>query len=559
MKLNPLTTVCLLSMTVTTTQVSADFADTIFTNGTIYTEQNAEAVAVIDGKIAYLGSDAGVEEFIGSNTEVIDLEGAMLMPGFIDNHNHVFEAASEAGGSCMLDASEDPEGQISYLRQCAADARPGEWVIGYGFSIDAILEAEGSRTPLQVIDSVFPDQPVIIMEQTSHSMWVNSAALRAAGITSKTPDPQGGVHLKDPVSGELNGILLDNAGDILMQQAWNSLNNVFRRSYEGLLDGLYEASAHGITTIGDGRMYWKRGWYEVWQAAQDKGELSARVSLRPWIYPEAPLDAQLDYLAKIQSNDTDNLLIVDQVKMYSDGIIINGTAKLAAPYNYTYLPKRPYGINYIEPDAMQDWLLELNEIGYGAHIHAIGDGAVNESLNAIETARREGSDQQYSLTHVEMIQDSDIPRFETLNVTADFQVAGDYAKPDAHGWATPYIGKHRLHSLIQLRPVYDSGANVTLSSDWNVNDINPLVGIANSLQMGKAGMPDIDAAIDAYTINAAYTLGLEEITGSIEEGKSADFVMLSEDITKLSPDQIANTEILLTMLQGEIVFDAEEQ
>ncbi|WP_271271093.1 amidohydrolase [Aliamphritea hakodatensis] len=535
---------------------ASDDADTLVINAVVYAEQPAEAIAIKDGKITFVGSNQQARELQGNQTDVLDMEGAMVLPGFIDNHNHVFEAASEAGGSCELSPDEDLNGQIPYLEACADEAQPGQWLIGYGFSLEMILDdAANAQTPLALLDEFFPDQPVILMEQTSHAMWVNSAALDQAGITLASPEPQGGRHLKDPDSGELNGILLDNAGDIVMELAWNNLNNVFQRSYNGLLNGLYIASEHGITTIGDGRMYWQRGWYEVWQAARKNGDLTARVSLRPWIYPEGEPEEQLAFLKQIQTRQPDSRLIVDQVKMYSDGILTNGTAKIIKPYRDSFVDDMPYGLNYIPPEDMKFWLSELNEIGYGAHIHAIGDGAVRESLNAIEAVRNEGSGRDYSLTHVEMIQNADIQRFKPLKVTADFQVASSVGD---HDWAIPFIGKKRTHQLMQLRPIYDTGANLTLSSDWNVNDINPLSGIGSSIQMGKRGLPDIDAAIDAYTLKPAISLGLDDITGSIEVGKSADFVVLSQDITQLAPSKIADTQILMTILQGEIVYEAEE-
>ncbi len=558
MKIIPLATLLSLSLCASSSAVAAPPADLLITNAVVYADKPANTLAVQDGIITYVGNYSAAKKYLGPDTHVLDMEGAMVLPGFIDNHNHVFEAASEAGGSCELSPHEGLEGQVRYLEDCAAQATPGQWLIGYGFILELILSEDNPQTPLELLDDIFPELPVIFMEQTSHSMWVNSAALELAGITANSPEPQGGKYLKDPDSGELNGILLDNAGDMVMELAWNSLNNVFQQSYDGLQNGLAEAAAHGITTIGDGRMYWKRGWYEIWKAAQEKGELSARVSLRPWIYPEDDPAAQLRFLKSIQSREPDSRLIVDQVKMYSDGILINGTAKVIAPYKNSFVKDLPYGLNYIPPEDMKFWLSELNRISYGAHIHAIGDGAIRESLNAVEYARQQGSEQDYSLTHVEMIQDSDIKRLRPLNVTADFQVGSDYIVEQDHSWAEPFIGKKRAHSLMRLRPVFDSGANLTLSSDWNVNDINPLVGIANSLSMKKTGLPNIEAAIDAYTLNPAISLGLDDITGSITVGKSADLVVLAEDITRLDAGKIAETEILMTILQGEIVYDSEQ-
>ncbi|PAU39751.1 urease [Vibrio coralliilyticus] len=548
----------LASLTMTANTYAADSADMVLTNASIYGYETADSIAISKGKILYVGKASDMQSFTRPSTETIDIDGGFIAPGFIDNHNHVFEAASEAGGQCELSMDAGLEEQIPYLKACRKDARRGEWVMGYGFSIEALLAEDNRRTPLEVIDSVFPDQPVIIMEQTSHSMWVNSAALEKAGINKNSPEPQGGKILKDEYTGELNGILLDNAGDIVMEIAWNSLEEQFDQSYEGMMTGLDEARSHGITTIGDGRLYWKRGWYEVWKEAEKRGDLTARVSLRPWIYPTDSMQPQLSFLSEVLATDKSQLLLVDQVKLYSDGILVNGTAKTLAPYLDTYIPDEPYGINYIPPEAMEEWLKALDKIGYGAHIHAIGDGAIRESLNAIEAMRQQGGARDYTLTHVELVNSKDVERFAKLNVTADFQVGSDYVAYHDHQWAEAFLGAKRTRALMNLKAIFDTGANVSLSSDWNVHDINPLVGIANSLIMGKTGLPSVEDAIDAYTINAATSLGLDDITGSIEVGKAADFAILSRDITQLSAEKIKKTDIWMTILNGQIVYDIDE-
>ncbi|MFV8459592.1 amidohydrolase [Vibrio campbellii] len=536
--------------------VQSQAADQIFTNADIYGHRESDSIVTHNGKIIFIGDLEQAKTFQGQNTDVIDLGNAFVLPGFIDNHNHVFEAASELGGTCELDSEATLEEQIPYLEACKinADSNGRGWLMGYGFSLESTINSDSEYTPLEIIDSVFPDRPVVLMEQTSHSMWVNSKALKIARISPQSPDPQGGAYLKDPASGKLNGILLDNAGDQVMEMAWNSQSELFEQSYQGLIYGLEEAAAHGITTIGDGRMYWKHGWYDVWLEAEQNQDLTARVSLRPWVYPSMAMPSQLEVFEKMYSDDKSRLLLVDQVKMYSDGIFINGTAKTLAPYLDTYLPNSPNGLNYIPPAQMKQWLTALEKIGFSAHIHAIGDGAVRESLDAIESVRKQGSQKPYTLTHVELINDEDVPRFKQLGVTADFQVGSDYVAQHDHEWANAFLGARRAKAMMNLDSILKTDANITLSSDWNVHDINPLVGIANSLIMGKTGLTDIYTAIDAYTLNAAKSLGIDDITGTIEVGKSADFAILNKDITTLSARGIAKTQVLMTVLRGDVVY-----
>ncbi|WP_243701157.1 amidohydrolase [Vibrio crassostreae] len=528
----------------------------VFTDAIIYGHYESNSIVTQNGKISFIGSEQQARQFASSDAEFIDLKQNFVLPGFIDNHNHVFEAASELGGTCELDSEATLEEQIPYLEACKinADTVGRGWLMGYGFSLESTLDSDSEYTPLEIIDSVFPERPVVIMEQTSHSMWVNSKAQKIARISPQSPDPQGGAYLKDPASGKLNGILLDNAGDQVMEMTWNSQSELFEQSYQGLMYGLEEAAAHGITTIGDGRMYWKRGWYDVWLEAEQNQDLTARVSLRPWVYPSMAMPSQLEVFEKMYSDDKSRLLLVEQVKMYSDGIFINGTAKTLAPYLDTYLPSSPNGLNYIPPAQMKQWLTALEKIGFSAHIHAIGDGAVRESLDAIESVRKQGSQKPYTLTHVELINDEDVPRFKQLNVSADFQVGSDYVAKHQHQWAEAFLGARRTKAMMNLDAILKTDANITLSSDWNVHDINPLVGIANSLIMGKTGLTDIYTAIDAYTINAAKSLGIEDVTGSIEVGKSADFAILDRDITTVSARQIAKTQVLMTVLRGDVVY-----
>ena len=533
-------------------------AQTLITGGSIFTasehKMHPEAVVVEDGKFVFVGDLQEAETWMTENTEVIELGQNMLLPGFIDTHNHVFEGASEAGGNCWLSPVKQMKHQKSEFRHCQQQIEnPGEWVIGYGHQLDELWGSSENLHPRSFLDNLFPHNPVIIMEESSHSMLVNSVALDRANITRNSEHPPGGRIMFD-YHGEPNGVLFDNAGDIVMELAWNSLQDNFRLSYEGLLAGLEEAAYYGITTIGDGRLYWQRGWYEVWQEALKNDELTARVSVRPWIYPEVDFDKQLEYLETIVENDKQGLLIVDQVKMYIDGVLHFGTAKMLEPYLSSWQDNLPYGLNYISPKRLPEILHKLDQAGYGAHVHAIGDGGVRETLNAIEQARQSRSDQLYSMTHLELINPDDISRFAKLNVFADFQAGAEFfAKTN---WAGSYIGSKRASMMFPMRELFDSGAAVTLSSDWTVNSLNPLVAIANSFKLRKSkGLPTVEDAIKAATIVGAQALGLDSVTGSIEVGKSADYVIVDTNLLAANPRQIKNANVLLSVLQGEPVYE----
>ncbi|HDR4512010.1 amidohydrolase [Bacillus anthracis] len=538
----------------------------VFKNGTIYTSNGkqdiVEAVAVKEGKITFVGSNKDVEGYINEDTKVVDLQGHFILPGFVDNHNHIFEAKSPAAGNCSVSPDASLQEQRSYLNTCKKGVKDGEWISGTGFSLEELLkdmdEKSEQQTPLQVLDELFPNNPVLIMERTSHSVWVNSKALEVVGINKETKDPQGGRIIRDSETGEPFGILYDTAGDIVMEKAWNSQPNLFEKNYEGLLDGLDEVAKNGITTVGDGRLYWKRGWLDVWNKVNDEKKLTSRVVLRPWVYPNLNEAEQMEYFKKIKRDDVSSRMLINQVKMYSDGISINSTAKILEKYKFEWFKGTPYGLNYIPEEKMKWWLTELNKIGYGALIHTIGDGGVRESLNAIESAKKEGANQPYTLTHVEMVEDSDINRFAKLGISADFQVGHDFAEDPKQSWASAYFTNQQMERIMPLGRIWKTGANVSLSSDWDVNELNPLVTISNALSIDEKGLSDVYAAIDAYTIKPAKALGLDNVTGSIEVGKSADMILLNEDITKMSADKIPDAKVLVTVLQGEVVYHKGE-
>jgi len=532
-------------------------AEVGFTNAVIYQHESADTLVVEHGRIAFIGSAAKAHQLYPNLRDWQDLDKAFIGPGFIDQHNHVFEADADIGGDCDLSEADAVAGYSEILVQCREELalQPDDWLMGYGHELAALLRL-ADESPLELLDRLFPDHPVVIMEQTSHSMWVNSKALQQAGITAQSADPQGGRILRE-TDGTLSGILLDNAGDRLFEIAWNQqpdLKNAHRR---GLQKGLRQLAENGITTVGDGRLYWKRGWLETWQQLEKKQQLTARVSVRPWIYPADPAAPQLAFFRQVYQPDTNRLLVINQVKLYSDGLLQNGTARLLQPYRQTINPDLPTGLDYIGPDQMKWWLVQLDTIGYGAHIHAIGDGGTRQALDAVAHARAAGSARKYGLTHLELVEAADLPRFNQLGVDADMQIGNTQTLHADHHWAESWLGQHRAAQLMPVGALRAAGANLTLSSDWNVNALNPLISIANAMELKGQQFSNAGSAIDAYTINAAKALGLAEQTGSLTVGKAADLVVIDRDISMVKPAQIRQARLLLTMLNGKVVYQSQ--
>lgn len=541
----------------------SQIADKVITNAKIYTanisDTFAEALAIKDGLLIYVGAESGVANHIGTETEILNAQGNLILPGFHDVHIHPLEASSINGATCFLDSQEiDPENFISVLLNCNSTPNSNGWILGFGHSIFTLLDA--TRAPKEILDDVFPTTPALIMEETSHSMWINSAGLDVLGITAATPDPVGG-HIVKTFWGNNSpdGILLDSAGDDALQVALETNTILETNNYNGLVEfGLPLLARNGITSISEGRTYWKQNYIETWNDIKNNGELTCRVVLAPWVYPADNDATQIPILQNL-FDEGDAMLRVSQIKLYSDGITINATAALHDPYIDNLGFPFTDGLNYIDEARMTNLITTLELIGYDFHIHAIGDRGITESLNAIETARNTNGNigARHRVTHLEIVRTSDFNRFSNLNVTADIQVTGDFTNPENWHDNDFLIGAARAENMIPLKFLYDSGARITLSSDWDVSSLNPFVGIQNSLTRAPQELPNIETAIKSYTINGAYVMRQENITGSLEINKYADLVMVDRDVFTIPVNQISESKILLTWLAGEEIFRDE--
>ncbi|SIQ13422.1 amidohydrolase [Aquipseudomonas alcaligenes] len=527
-------------------------ASLLLHNARIYTvdadQPWAEALAVSEeGEILAVGSQTEVEEFADDDTEFVDLGGRLVLPGFQDSHAHVLDASSEAQGDCPLEAAGTLQQWLDEIGECAEQAE-GDWLLGSGFSLHTLLDS--GESPRALLDEIAPDLPIAIMEETSHSYWLNSKALQLAGFDGERIDPEGGVILRDP-QGMATGVVLDNAGDLVMDKALPPSKALQPLYYQAVLDGQDELARNGITSVADARVFWRRGHLEAWQKAAREDRLKARTSLGLWAYPQLDDGEQLAQLkALYQPGGEDDLLHITQIKLYVDGIVHNTTARLRQPYQHSLAGVDPRGLYYFGPERLARYARELAATGFDLHIHTIGDQAVRDALDAIEQAGRG----RHRLTHVELVDQADIPRFRQLGVIADFQPS-PYFTPSFLKDNQPLIGQ-RAYQMLPMRALYDSGVRVTLSSDWDVNPLSPLGIMQNALGLGSRGLPNLEAAIRAYTLDAAYTLRQEESTGSLEVGKQADLLVLDRDIFKLPPAQIGQARVLWTLLGGEEVYRA---
>lgn len=526
----------------------------IFINGKIYTVNNgqpwATAMLIEDGKIKLIGTNTEIQDNTDKNAKIIDLQNRMVMPGIHDVHMHPLEAGSDNFQFSLNENETNPENYASDIRQALNQNMSSEWLLGWGFDIFTLFEA--TREPIEILNDISTTKPIAIMELTSHSIWVNSKALELAGIDKNTANPQGGVIMKDS-NGNLNGILFDNAGNLIVDLAIASIPNSEQNDYDGLVNySLPLLAKNGITSICDARTYWKRNHHLTWKRVENNGKLTARVNLGLWLYPTDDDDTQINTLKSLYSNNPNSLLKINQIKLYADGITINTTAAMENNYLLDFFNlSTNNGLNYISQDRIAKYIAALEPIGFDFHIHTIGNRGVNEALNAIEQSGT--SKGRHRLTHVEYVNPSDYNRFNQLNVTADAQVVGDYTKPahwhDNDEFITPSLN----NNIIPIKSLLQANARLTLSSDWDVSSMNPFVGIQNALTRSPQEI-SLTEAIKAYTINAAYVMRQENVVGTLEVGKEADFIVLSQNLFEVSVNQINQTKVLKTYLQGKLIY-----
>ncbi len=526
----------------------------LYQNGQIYTvnpdQEWAEAMLVRDGVIVSVGTNTEVGNEASENAQFVDLGNRMVMPGIHDVHLHPLEAASDNFQFTLNEEEEDPENYAAEIQDAVNQNTDSEWILGWGFDIYTVLSA--TRQPIAILDEISTTKPIAVMELTSHSVWVNSRALELAGIDGSSPNPAGGIIMKDN-NGVPNGLLIDNAGNLVIDLAIASIPNSEENDYDGLINfALPELARNGITSICDARTYWKRNHHLTWQRAEEEGNLTVRANLGLWIYPTDDDDSQIGTIQSLYSHNEESFLKVNQIKLYVDGIVINTTSAMEDDFLIDLFDlETNNGLNYVTESRIARYITALEPIGFDFHIHAIGNRGVHEALNAIEEST-DGSG-RHRLTHVEYILPSDYNRFSQLNVTADAQVAGDFAQPINWGETNELVGAGLNNANIPIKSLQEANARITLSSDWDVSALNPFIGLQNAVTRAPQELT-LEEAIKAYTLNAAYVMRQEDKVGSLEVGKEADFVVLSQNLFEIPSNVIDQTQVISTYLRGELIY-----
>ena len=544
-------------------------ADRVLRNGAIYTVNDAqpwvEAVAIADGRFVAVGSDEEIGEFIGEGTEVTDLRGRMAMPGMFDIHIHPVDGAMAALYDCSFPFTYTVEEILGHVAGCAAGAESGEWIRGGQWAVG--LATLDQSIDAELLDTVAPDNPVFLMDSTVHNAWVNSLALERLGIGPDTPDPAGGSIVRDG-EGMPIGILIDDA-------AYNGISTLPDYSPEQYEEALAWIVAllnrYGVTGFKDAIA--EAGALRAYNALDQSGRLNARVAAS-LIWKRAWIQGHEDHLLNIEQRDAyrSERVNPDFIKIFLDGIAPSRTAYLLEPY----LPHEAYPTDFRgEPlhdsATLAEDVTNFDAQGLTVKMHAVGDGALRQGLDAIEAARAANgpSGLRHEISHAGIMHADDIDRFGELGAIPELAPILWYPVPGVVEAQTAAIGRERAEFSFPIRSLVESGAEPAFGSDWPavVPTPNPWPGVEALLTRQDPYLEDpqetkwpeqavdLETALKIVTINGARALKVEDVAGSIEVGKSADLIVLDRNLFEIPASDIADTQVLTTIFEGRAVHD----
>jgi hypothetical protein len=537
-------------------------ADLVLLNGTVWTvnpgQPWAEAVAVEGDKILEAGSSEKIKRMIGDNTQVIDLKGDLVLPGFIDSHTHFLHGGFSLLSIRLRDA-ESREEFITGIDDKAKEIGKGVWILDGDWDHQSFDPPELPRK--EWIDPVTPRNPVCVNRHDGHMVLVNSLALKLAGITKNTPTPAGGEILKDPETGEPTGILKDAAMNLVMRHIPEPS---FKEKLKAAEVALKHAAEAGVTSIHDmvyadiqDMAYAEE--FEVYQELLRQNKLTARLYVYILI-TEIEIYARL----KLKAPFGNNLLKIGGLKGFVDGSLGSSTALFFDPY--TDNPRKK-GLLYSQmfPEGiMEKRIIQADKAGLQVAIHAIGDRANNILLDIFERIITQNGerDRRWRIEHAQHLLPQDIERIANLDIIASVQ---PYHAIDDGRWAERKIGRKRCQYTYAFKSLVEKGAVLACGSDWTVAPLDPIGGIyaAVTRQTLDGKHPEgwfpeqkisLEEAIRGYTLNGAYAEFSEKLKGSVEKGKLADLVVLNRNIFKIQPDEIQKTEVKMTIFNGKVIY-----
>jgi len=551
--------------------VSANqYADLVMRGGAIYTVDAArswaEALAVKDNRISFVGDDREIERYIGPGTTVIELDGRMVLPGFQDSHIHPVSAMLKTQ-MCNLSGLRGLEAYLDKIRQCVKDEPGTDWLTGSGWS-HANFD-DDNRPDKTLLDSIAADRPITLGSYDGHSVWANSMAMELSGIDETTPNPPAGIIERYPNSQEPIGLFLEDPAIQMVLKAKPETTDDER--FKALMEVQTYLNSLGITSVQDAWVELDNvglyGTIPAYQKAAAEGLLSLRVVAALYWRPNRGME-QLERMKQIRAESNTGNFRATAVKIWQDGVMHTHTSKLLEDY-----ADRPgeRGLSMFEQSRLNEVVTALDKEGFQVHIHTDGDGALREALNAFAFARQENGsrDSRHQVAHLELVHPEDIPRLRKLGVIANVQPMWSTSRYYIGDLINVKLGEARKRWMEINRSFLAEGVTVAYGSDWFVTSPNPMDLIEAAVtrirpalplddkRTAKAMLPGeevtIADAIASYTINGAFANFQEQDTGSLEAGKLADIVVLDKNLFDVEPVRISETRVLLTLLGGRPV------
>ncbi len=538
----------------------------VFVNGSIFDGRRhhpGTAVVTDDDRIVFVGPQHEAREAAGAGAEEVDLAGGLLAPGFQDAHLHPMIGGLERS-RCDLSACTTREDYFDAIKHHAANSPGDGWFRGGGWSL---ADFSGQAPSVADLDALVPDRPAFLPSNDHHDAWVNTKALEIAGVTGETPDPPDGWMLRGE-DGNLEGTLREAA----MALVGDHVTTTREEYADALRDAQSFLHSHGITGWHDALLGGYAGIDDPTQAYRDllsSGELVSRVRGALWWDRHRGVE-QVEELVARREELARHGLDTGAVKMMADGISETGTAALTEPYlDLSSCPCGVHGLSFLSKEQFQEAVAAADAAGFQVHVHAIGDKAVHDALDAVEHARRTNgmNDLRHQIAHLQLVRPEDRPRFRRLGVVANLQGLWANAQTPAVTLLEPHLDEERRTWQYPFADIVAAGAATAGGSDWPVNTPSPIDAIHALVNRRPPGADSttralvpgqamtLEQAFATYTSGTAYVNHRED-TGNLQVGTRADLVVLDRDPFAHPAEEIGEASVVATYLDGEAVYTA---
>ena len=539
-------------------------ADLVVRHANIHTMDDkiprATALAVLADKIVWVGEDRDAQKYVGEKTRIVDAGGRLLLPGFIDSHFHVGLGNDPNIERITGNSLKEIQAQVKAF----SDKRPDlKWIEMDGWNYSAF--PDGTLPTAKDLQGLTAGRPAFLVAYDYHTVWMNKEALKAFGITKSTRSVTFAEDVQhDRKTGEPTGILIGFGSTGLSGEAEHELSRLLPSHAPAGAAGrtislLNRAAQAGITTIIEPQTYLET--VPLYAQLRREGRLPQRLQVALF-HRRGTTEAEIEKFAEARRQYNDDWFRVAAVKLYSDDVIEPHTAAMLAPY--ADRPDTSGQLDY-PAEEFKQVVAKLDQRGFQIFTHATGDRGIRVALDAYEYARQQNGprDSRHEIVHVECLSEPDVPRFKALGVTACMQPR--HCAPDITGQWAKATGPQRWKYAWAFRSLRDSGATLAFSSDWNVAEMEPQIGIYTALtRKGLDGKPeggwipeqtiDIETAVKGYTINGAWANFVEGNRGSLTPGKYADFVLVTDDWFSIAPEKIKDTKVVWTVVGGKEAY-----